>query len=227
MTAPVQLDVPTEVRLGFQPAHPPCHPGSGAPGRTRTDDARLRTAALCPLSYGGPRRCYRVLAAGRAGGPHRRVAEPVATRCRRRPSPRMARPSDLPLHRTESGPPGEIAQCHYHVRCARNELGTALRAATTTLGRWAARPGALLDDRPKSRDANTTGKAQNTGTAGSRGSANGQPLSGAASQIPRTGPRICSGRGRGPGGRWGATARGRGRSSSLPRPRGRTVTSWP
>jgi hypothetical protein len=28
----------------------------GAPGRTRTADASLRTAALCPLSYGGARR---------------------------------------------------------------------------------------------------------------------------------------------------------------------------
>ena len=26
---------------------------AGAPGRTRTADASLRTAALCPLSYGG------------------------------------------------------------------------------------------------------------------------------------------------------------------------------
>jgi microcystin-dependent protein len=27
--------------------------GYGAPGRTRTADAGLRTASLCPLSYGG------------------------------------------------------------------------------------------------------------------------------------------------------------------------------
>src|SRR5439155_11150221 len=32
----------------------PCGFGRrGAPGRTRTADASLRTAALCPLSYGG------------------------------------------------------------------------------------------------------------------------------------------------------------------------------
>ena len=35
---------------------PPCSASYGAPGRNRTDDARLRTAALYPLSYGGPSR---------------------------------------------------------------------------------------------------------------------------------------------------------------------------
>ncbi len=30
----------------------------GAPGRTRTADAGLRTASLCPLSYGGVERSY-------------------------------------------------------------------------------------------------------------------------------------------------------------------------
>jgi hypothetical protein len=42
------------VRLPGAPAGiPPGFVRRGAPGRTRTADAGLRTASLCPLSYGG------------------------------------------------------------------------------------------------------------------------------------------------------------------------------
>src|SRR5215213_6900602 len=57
----------------------------GAPGRTRTADASLRTAALCPLSYGGARE-DRTPGAGRAG-----------TGAGRRASPRCTMPSVTPL----------------------------------------------------------------------------------------------------------------------------------
>ena len=42
--------------------------GGGAPGRTRTADAGLRTASLCPLSYGGARRNGSAAPAGNRGG---------------------------------------------------------------------------------------------------------------------------------------------------------------
>jgi hypothetical protein len=56
---------------------------NGAPGRTRTADAGLRTASLCPLSYGGAGKWYRARRRGRNRGQVASVQE------ERPPSPRM------------------------------------------------------------------------------------------------------------------------------------------
>ena len=46
------------VAPSWPPQPPKLERRSGAPGRIRTADAGLRTAALYPLSYGGVRRSY-------------------------------------------------------------------------------------------------------------------------------------------------------------------------
>jgi hypothetical protein len=69
------LDRPAEVLSLCGPAIRRAPRIGGAPGRTRTADAGLRTASLCPLSYGGVGPSYRDL----CGRPRLGILSAIAT----------------------------------------------------------------------------------------------------------------------------------------------------